>query len=112
MQGPRPEHLGFRSLGDGEINGDGKVIVDRLKLVGPDAKKVRVEDRLIQAKKWSTEQTGYRYFWIHEDEEFEDEKATEIFLERFAKLTKQPEYIFGKIGDFKSVVGNSDLKFY
>ena len=113
MKGPREAFLGFRSLGDDEINGDGKVIIDTLKLKDPNGKKARVENKIILAKKWAAEQTGYRYFYIHEDEVFEDEEAEKVFLERFASLTKQPDYVFGKVQDLRLVDSpKSHIKFY
>lgn len=112
MQGPRKEILGFRSLGDAEINGDGKVIVDRIAFA--DVKtKTRQTDKIILAKKWVAEKTGYRYFWIHEDEAFEDEEAEKVFLERFALLDAKPEFVYGNptTPGFQ-VVGNESLRIY
>ena len=100
LRGPREAKLGFRSLGHDEINGDAKIIIDR---IGKN-----VEEKIVMAKKWTAEQSFYRYFWIREDEEFEDEQAMKVFLERFAPLTKKPEFAYKPIGSHMSLVMNND----
>lgn len=99
LRGPREAKLGFRSLGQDEINGDAKIIIDR---IGKD-----VDEKVVMAKKWTAEQSFYRYFWIRENEEFEDEQAMKVFLERFEPLTQKPEFAYNPIGSHMSLVMNN-----
>ena len=107
LRGPREAKLGFRSLGHDEINGDAKIIIDR---IGKN-----VEEKIVMAKKWTAEQSFYRYFWIREDEEFNylegetlaESQVGQVFFERFAPLTKKPEFAYKPIGSHMSLVINN-----
>ena len=98
LRGPREAQLGFRSIGQYEINNDAKIIIDR---IGED-----VDEKIVLAKKWNAEQSHYRYFWIRENEQFEDEQAMQVFLDRFAPLQAKPSFVFGPIGAHLSLVMN------
>jgi hypothetical protein len=99
LRGPREAKLGFRSLGQDEINGDAKIIIDR---IGKD-----VKEEIVLAKKWTAEQSFYRYFWIRENEKFEDSEVGKVFLARFSPLTKKPDFAYKPIGSHMSLVMNN-----
>jgi hypothetical protein len=102
MRGPREALHGYRSLGDGEINSYGKIIVDRLPK--------DYDQKLIMARKWLAEQTGYRFVWITEDEIFEDDKAVEIFLSRMNALESKPAVSYATPANFRSMVSADPMR--
>lgn len=98
LEGPRSEFLGIRSLGERETENI-RVIIDKIP-----KDKFWTEDR-IMAKKWVCEQSGYRYFWVGEKENFEIdlEDKGNLFYKRFEALKTQPKLNFGPVKPLKDL---------